>query len=261
MRSLVWVMLVAAPVAAQPKLLDKKLEVLERLIAATSDDDPEKPDLIFRQAEEYLQRAREPVDAAERDRWRKQGVARLTFVANEPKFAGYRRLDEVMFYLAFELSQMRQAAAARDYYKRLIDKYPDSKFVSDAHLVFGEEAFERGDLVTATAFYRKASERPSRVRDYAQYKIAWCEYNQSHFDAALAGFLALGRGAEQPKLAVEARKDAVRVCAHICDPDKARALFSGLPDAERMLDMLAEAYRALGKRDECRRLARGVVCD
>src|SRR6185369_8714770 len=109
-------------------VIEGKIKVLKRLIALTAENDPEKPDLLFRMAElcaelmrihnfrareldEKLYAARNAGDTAkagqleaeqrafekkEKD-WLLESVKHYLAVANEPKFQNYARMDEVLF--------------------------------------------------------------------------------------------------------------------------------------------------------------------
>jgi tetratricopeptide (TPR) repeat protein len=252
-------------------LTQAQLDVLKRLIDATPDDSPEKPDLLFRRAEMYLQQARfyaahpeRPDAAKKRVEWQRAGIAALIAVADEPRFAGYSRADEVLFYLAWELTQSQRESSGRAYYQRLLTLHPRSKFTPDAMTALGDASFDKGDLVAAAALYQKVvALGPSRTRDYAQYKLAWCALDRADYDEALAQFAHAAR-ADNDKIRVEARRDYVRTFARSGgDPFKARERFEAVDGAhvEEMLDQLAADYRSDGKLAECRRLVRGTPCE
>jgi len=77
-------------------------------------------------------------------------------VADHPdKYGSYKRTDEVLFYLAYLLQQVKKEDASRKYFKRLIKDYPKSKFVPWAFLAFGEYYFDNKDLESALKFYDK----------------------------------------------------------------------------------------------------------
>ncbi len=124
---------------------DSQIKVLQRLIDITADNDPEKPELLFRMAELYAEqqryynfRAREidqkifdAVAAQKKDvenkmkadqasyqklenQWLLGAVKRYLEVADHPdKYASYKKMDEVLFYLAYLLTQVKKEEAAR----------------------------------------------------------------------------------------------------------------------------------------------------
>ena len=164
-------------------VIESKIKVLKRLIELTADSDPEKPDLLFRMAElcaELMRihnfRAREldekiyaahkaepsKVSALEAEQkslekqekdWLLEAVKHYLTVANQPKFQSYARLDEVLFYLAYLLTQVNKEEQARGYFQRLIKDHPQSAFLPHAYLSFGEYFFEKRDLENALRFF------------------------------------------------------------------------------------------------------------
>jgi cellulose synthase operon protein C len=57
------------------------------------------------------------------------------------KYKDFERTDEVLYFLGQNLMEMGDERRALAAYKRLIEKYPKSKFLADAHLAFGEYYF------------------------------------------------------------------------------------------------------------------------
>ncbi len=269
---------------------DQQIKVMQRLIENTGDDDPEKPDYHFRIAELYAQqehyysfRAREldqkifeavqankaavaeqfkkqQTDYENREKtWLKAAVKEYLKVTENPKFNGYKRMDEVLFYLAFLLTQQKREDLARPIFKRLIKDYPDSKYIPDALLSFGEYYFEQKDIENALRFYDKVLQYPqSRVFGYALYKKGWCYLNLQDFKSALQIFERViletkvdKKDTNKLSLLKEAKKDSVRAYSQISSapPDKAWPYFQriGGDFAPTMLEQLGELYNAQGK--------------
>ena len=144
---------------------DAQIKVLQRLIDATSDGDPEKPDLLFRMAELYAEQqsyynfkardldekifdAKEKGDPAKENQfkalqadyekrekaWLMEAVKKYLEVANGPKYQSYTKMDQVLFYLAYLLTQVKKEDQARVFFKRLIKDYPQSQFLPHAYL-------------------------------------------------------------------------------------------------------------------------------
>ncbi len=269
---------------------DSQIKVLQRLIDITNDSDPEKPDLLFRMAELFADqtryynfRAREldekifaakdkndtakaaQLDAQQKDyekrekTWLLEAVKKYIEVANGPKFQNYQKMDQVLFYLAYLLTQVKKEEQARTFFKRLIKDYPQSPYLPHAYLSFGEYFFENRDLENALKFYEKVLQyADSPVYGYALYKKGWVYYNLTDFKSALATFIDVIGFATNPKkkdkkgdaqLAKEAKKDLVRTYAQIGTPDKAWPFFQkyGKDYAPVMLEQLADLYNAQGK--------------
>src|SRR5262249_20613614 len=150
-------------------ITDAQIKTLQKLINVTADSDPEKPDLMFRMAELYAEqehyynfRAREmdqkvfeaqqkggqdalvnnlkgqQADFDKKEKaWLVSAVKQYLAVANNPAFNNYKRMDQVLFYLAYLLTQQKREDLARPYFKRLIKDFPKSQYIAYAFLSFG----------------------------------------------------------------------------------------------------------------------------
>jgi TolA-binding protein len=163
---------------------------------------------------------------------RDQAVA--LYAAILKRYPKYPRLDEVLYFLAENLSKRdRNDPRALNAYRTLIEKFPKSRFIADAWMAVGEYWFEKssgtdriGSLRKALGAYRKAAEyQESSVYGFALYKQAWVHYNLTEWNEALELFRAVVFFGELPtatvpadrKLALvkEARKDYVRTYSHV----------------------------------------------
>ena len=154
------------------------LEGLEQLFAATPKGAPERPRLMRRLAEAYVEletgaRRSETEHAVRRAEAKRAGntsreeaeaaeeakAAKTVEGARRRAIAYYSRLageypqwcqggahggcaDEVLYDLAFEHETGREPAEARKVYVELIKKYPQSRFLPNAYLALGEQFFE-----------------------------------------------------------------------------------------------------------------------
>jgi tetratricopeptide (TPR) repeat protein len=266
MRAVLLLLLAPSIGLAEPSpLAEVQLRTLDRLIAVTPDSSPEKADMLFRRASLALERAgafgNGSLPEPQRNLWTLTGVKQLLELTE--RYPGYPRTDEVLFLLSRELLRVQKQDAALKYFKRLILEHPRSRFVGDALAAFGDFYFDRSELESAEKFFEKAIlvARPELL-DYARYKSAWCALGRHRDSAAVERLTPVARSAAEP-LRSEARKDLLRAYARAGDPDKARALFESVDAgaADAMLDQLATEYRAAGRADACRALARGVGCD
>ncbi|WP_338865126.1 tetratricopeptide repeat protein [Myxococcus stipitatus] len=200
----------------------------------------------------------------------KLAVEQYTKIVQEhPKF---ERTDEVLFFLGQYLMEEGQDRKALVAFKRLVEKHPQSKFIPDAYLAFGEYYFnnskgKRPELEKALVAYKKAAEFPeSQVYAFALYKQGWCHYNLGDYEAAkdrfktvvLYGELAGANAVEKDggksgrgSLVREARTDYVRAYSHQGDVAQARADFgkvaSNPDDRFTMMKQLANLYYGDGK--------------
>ncbi|HET8732769.1 MAG TPA: tetratricopeptide repeat protein, partial [Anaeromyxobacteraceae bacterium] len=187
-------------------------------------------------------------------------------IAKHPR---YERLDEVLFFLARNLLQRdRTDQEAMKAYRALIQRFPDSPYVPDAWMAFGEYYFDKanagdraGNLKKALEAYKKAAGyQESSVYGYALYKQGWVQFNLGDFAAALDLFRAVVYFGELPtstipadrKLALvkEARKDYVRTWPHVGSAEAAFDDFrrvGGEAGSWEMLRTLADLYWTDGK--------------
>src|SRR5580704_11846700 len=191
------------------------------------------------------------------------GQPSTTFPQNPPP--AYPTLDEVYYYLAYEYEQSGDTANARRVYLDLITKTPNSKYISNAYLAFGELFFNEAQndpskWEPAKQAYQKVIAKPppdNKVYGYAWYKLAYVFWNQGDLPHALDAFkktIDFGtQYAQLPnaaKLADSARKDVIPVYALAGSPTDAYNFFTNLSgDASgsndktfKMMDDLGQNY-------------------
>lgn len=89
-----------------------------------------------------------------------------------------KRLDEVRYFLAYNLTEMGRAEEGVDVYTELIGAHPGSPYVPDAIVNIGEYYFEINDFANALKLYQQAERfEDASIYGYAIYKQAWCYYN------------------------------------------------------------------------------------
>ncbi len=195
------------------------------------------------------------------------GQPSQNFPQNPPP--AYPVLDEVYYYLAYEYEQSGDTVNARRVYLDLITKTPNSKYISNAYLAFGELFFNeaQGDpskWEPAKQAYQKVISKPppdNKVYGYAWYKLAYVFWNQGDLPHALDAFkktIDFGtQFAQLPnakKLAESARKDLIPVYALAGNPADSYNFFknlSGDPSGQtaktfKMMDDLGQNYLDTG---------------
>lgn len=201
--------------------------------------------------------------------YKKQALTNYAYVLeNHPE---YPRLDEVLYIMAYnEYDAGKKKQAIRNYSK-LIKQYPKSEYVADSYLALGEHYFAANNLTKATKAYNKAydvgkkANKPGTYR-YAQYKLAWCDYNAQDYQKALDRFKDViaesekagpeeraSRGApggDAVRLKREAINDMVLTYSQLDAVDDAYAYLkkkAGKDDAYRLMTKLAKIYAGQGK--------------
>ncbi len=272
------------------KLLDREITVLKRLVKNTPTDSPKRSEILLRVAETYFELQQsanakvrsfdEPIFQAQQakdknkvkqlqaqqaeaqkklDEYRKEAIkAYAQLVQDHPTF---KRMDEVLFALAFSLDEMKQSDKAREVYYRLIKNFPESKFVPNAYLSFAEHYFATGDMQAANKFYAKVTEFPperNQVYGFALYKQAWVKYNLEDFKGSLTNFVEVIEFAKShpeardaANLMKQSRRELVMPYARVGTPAKALEFFGRFAenDAQKyeMLESLAELYYDTGE--------------
>lgn len=268
----------AAIEARAQGLLQREVQVLERLVGRTRAGDPRGADYLLRLAETYFElqtyhngRARgldEPIFNARSakngakvrqlrqrqqqseealQRFREQAIR--TYARLVRDFPNYRQMDQVLFSLAFGLEEMRQFQRARQVYHRLIKGHPQSQFIPHAYLSFAEYYFGEGDMRAARQFYNKVTEIPPErnpVYGYALYKQAWALYNLEDFRGALTQFVRTVEFAQQnpesrdaANLARQSRRELVLPYSRVGTPRRALDFFRRYAtDEDHAIEML-----------------------
>jgi TolA-binding protein len=246
------------------KITDKQIKYMLDLVRNSTDDDPQKPDYLFRLGELYAdkqrnisfeargldqkifeaQQAKNSGQAAslkQKQQQYEKAAEKLSLEAVKSyvaasKFPKYNRMDEVLFRLAYLLQMIKKEDQAREFFHRLIKDYPQSKYVPNAYLSFAEFYFGKGEMENAGKFYEKVEQFPgSSVFGFALYKKGWVEINLGNFKSALEIFvkvIQLCQNGKIPKnqagpLEKEAKKDLVKAYARTpgASPDKAWDFF------------------------------------
>jgi TolA-binding protein len=175
-------------------------------------DPKEKPALLFRLAENYFEesqsfffraqrldeklakdpennRLRREIDVKQKeyrkieDMWRNKAIDMYNQIITE--FPRYPDRDVIYFFLGGSLWDLKRYKEALKVYRRLIKEYPNSKYIPDAYLGFGEYYFENAKLDKALMGYKKVAEyKEAEIYPYALYKQGWCYYNLHEWDKA-----------------------------------------------------------------------------
>jgi TolA-binding protein len=304
-------------------LLITEIQQLESLLKATEARSKDRPMLLRRLAEDYVElenaafrekteaevkrdnfRSKNPHEAGRQqaiansrkttmDRARRAAINYYTILVNDysgqpsQTFAtnpppAYPLLDEVYYYLAYEYEQASDTANARRVYLDLITKTPNSKYIPNAYLAFGELFFNeaQGDPTKwdpAKQAYIKVIAKPppeNKVYGYAWYKLAYVFWNQGDLPHALEAFkktidygVQFSQLPNANKLAESARRDIIPVYALAGSPTEAYNFFknlSGDPSGSndktfKMLDDLGQNYLDTGHYPEAIALYRDLV--
>lgn len=92
------------------------------------------------------------------------------------KHPDFDRYDLVLYMKAYALIEVGRVDEALVGYRRIIDEFPQSRFVPDAHMAFAESYFTGSyDYQAALNEYEEVlKHRESELADLALFKSAWC---------------------------------------------------------------------------------------
>src|SRR6185437_12208255 len=171
--------------------------------------------------------------------------------------------DEVLYYLAYEYEQAQDLDNARKVYLELVQTFPQSKYIPNAYLAFGELFFNeaQGDpskWALAEQSYLEVIKYPppdNKVWGYAHYKLGYVYWNKGDFVRALSElkktieygvqYSSLPNAAQ---LATSARRDMVPIYALAGDPKRAYDFFHPLSgDASGSTDKTFKPLDDLGQ--------------
>ena len=176
---------------------------------------------------------------------RKKAIDYYTLIKNS--YPTYSQMDEVLYYLAYEYEQGQDLDNARKVYYELIQKAPQSKYIPNAYLAFGELFFNeaQGDPRSGTwprartkrsSSIRRRTTRSSATRTTSSPTFYW---NKGEFPRALDEFkktidygdsyAAIPNAAQ---LAKAARRDLIPVYALSGRPEAAYNFFQNLSGDE-----------------------------
>jgi TolA-binding protein len=281
----------------------EQIDSLKKIIGLSPAKSKETPGLLFRLGELYWEESkffffeanrkdddlinamnRKDTAAQERAKQEKEqllgrskeygrlAVDQYSTIVQEHK--DFERTDEVLYFLGHNLMETGDDRKALVAFKRLIEKYPKSRYLPDAHLAFGEYYFgnanksaKRELLEKALDSYKKAASFPeSQVYAFALYKQGWCYFNMADYQKAMDMYKAVilygeyagasniekdGGKSGKNTLMKEARNDFVRAYARVGTAADARATFAPIAksndDRFLMMKQLANLYYEDGK--------------
>ncbi len=290
--------------AVKQQIADTQIKQLQRLLKATDMGHPDYPDLVFRLADHHLEKKAyfelqegslyEKIYLAE-EKGKTSEVKQLK--AKQKKFVNaaksssadavklyqhltttdrlskYKRIDEALYFLAFELGQLKRESEMKATYIKLIQNYPNSKYIPNAYLSFADYYFGQQKIQEALKLYEKViTFKDSPVYAYALYKMAWCHLNpigtaEPRYDLSLQFFIntikatlegRAGSEANARQLRRDARRDLIQAYVHVGSTTKAWDFFQKFGDgpkddenmSRKMMELLAVRYFGNGKYTE-----------
>lgn len=123
---------------------------------------------------------------------------------------GYARRDEVLFADAYNKAELGRREEAIAGYVELLRAFPGSRFAGDAQVQLGEHYFESNQLQKAREAYGQALDSPNAsLRNFARYKLAWCDYNAGDDEAAISKLKEVVADARGGRGTADQRREAL----------------------------------------------------
>lgn len=279
---------------------DDQIEAAKRIIPKIEDGNPQKAELLFQLSELYWEKSRylyrkemlgffkaqkdadekknrgEKVadpkeDHRESELYRSETMRLYETILRE--YPAYDRKDEVLFNLAYNLYETGKRDQAVKRYEELLKGYPGSKFVPDAYVQLGNHYFEVANVLEkARTYYEKAyASNVPKIKSYALYKLAWCDFNAGEHEKALAKLQQTVEYAEKQgndrsftDLKNEALNDSIRMFTELNRADDAIAYYTahaGKKKRATLIGKLAYALQDAGHHDNAIKSFRTLLND
>ncbi len=258
-----------------------------RLVLTRSSAREQQPDLLLRLAELYTEKYRLyfykeneqwskkmdaylalPLDRQKRTRkpvieldtskqWLSQAVSVLEKIPMQKE--RYNRIDEVYYFLGFNRWELGRKREAVQSFEQIAEKYPRSKFASEAYRYIADYSFANRDFAKSRRYYERAAkvgDTPARPR--ILYGLGWSLFKLKDYNGAAATMreaIVIGRdNPEAAKAGLALQRDAADSLALFYSEggkvDDAAAYFTDLfgeADAASVLRKLADNYQRQGK--------------
>lgn len=198
-------------------------QLLRQFIAEAPADSPEMPVALLRLGELEWEQARDAY-LAEFRRWERRPAesrgepplpryvaARALFLRVLQQYKSFRDYDLALYVDGFLANEEGRYAEARGRFDRILEWFPKSRFVPDAHMVRAEYEFTRQapDYAVALAEYEAVlRHRESELYDLALFKSAWTLWRLGRREQAAARFLAVFQNTELASERTSARRRA-----------------------------------------------------
>ncbi len=121
--------------------------------------------------------------------------------------ATWRQADDTLLVLAHTYSRSGEPARAVATAGRLIDEFPKSRLIDQAHYRLGEYHYATGDFEKSAEHYQHVLDNhpDSRFRPHAMYGLGWARLGRNQHEAAEAAFDQLVEAFPDDRLVPRAR--------------------------------------------------------
>lgn len=184
----------------------------------------------------------------------------VCFETLKKRFPKYEDMDRVMFHSSLTYAQMGRFQMATNEVKNLIERFPKSEWIPDAHLLVGEVYYDQQNFKKAHEHFVKAADsKKEKVGHYAKYKQAWAEYNLRRHSDAISSLQALVKDLDPNKapngfaLRGESLRDLALFLTESKTPSESYTFFTTFTDDKETADSvirMANIYKSHSKHKE-----------
>jgi len=163
-------------------------------------------------------------------------------------FPKFEEMDAVYFNCAFANQQMALNSVAESLYLKLVQEFPSSSLLPDAHLALGEIAYDQHNFTKALNHFVAIEKYPeNRVFAYGLYKAAWTHYNLHDSDVAMEKLIRvadhfskknIAKAKTQHNLRTEALRDLALFFEETRNPEAAVSFFRQFCETEELDEQL-----------------------
>lgn len=150
------------------------------------------------------------IDVGESKKFIRMAIAELEKALGSVR--NYDKLDELYYYLAFNYWELGKKKQAVRYFGQIAQKYPNSRYASEANRHLADNAFESRKFKSARVYFQRAAKdtkAPTHPR--VLYGLAWSEYKNGRSRAALNTMLqAVKKSKAGDELAAKRRGTALQ---------------------------------------------------
>ena len=98
----------------------------------------------------------------------------------------YPKVDQVYYFLGINYGELGDRPESLKYFSMIIQKTPDSIYVSEAYRELADNAYEHVEYRKALGLYEQAQKKASpEIKPRVLHKLAWCYYRTKQYDRAV----------------------------------------------------------------------------
>ncbi len=237
---------IAWNIKAQKKLRNDAMVLLRKFVAESPEDSDELPEALMRLGELEWEDSRDKFLAAF-NAWEKKpqdqrgeppspdyATPRGRFLRVLRNFKTFRSYDLALYVDGFLANEEGKFEEALGRFNKILEWFPKSRFVPDAHMVRAEFEFTKDapNYQTALQEYEEVLKyKDSGLYDIALFKSAWCLWRLGQTDIAAQRFLAVfkdsaeaGQGERSREEIDELQREALKnLVAVFVEDEKNRA--------------------------------------